>query len=152
MVNGFESPWTRTKMADDDCVGEDRFLEHYRRQLLTKHIDVGSHKAISYLPIKTIEGMLGLSIDEYRGLIEGAGNKCVIFAGSETCIESGAVFAYSVRDLDAILRDHAALLTSHAWPVSSGEFIARIAKEWLQKDHPIMPVVGEAFGDVALGE
>src|ERR1043165_2597062 len=106
MVVRFENQWTRTNMADDDCVGDDESLESYRRQLLAKHINVGRQKAVSYLPLKTVEGMLGLSIDEYRGLIEQAGNKCVVFSSSETCIDSGAVFAYSVVDLNAILTDH----------------------------------------------
>jgi hypothetical protein len=136
-------------MADDDCLGDDNFLEDYRRQLLAKHINVGSRKAVSYLPMKTIEGMLGLSIGEYRSLIEQAGNKCAIFSSSESCIDSGAVFAYSVRDLDAILRNHTALLISHAWPVSCEDFIKRIAEEWLEMDDPIMLVIDEAFGSLA---
>lgn len=132
-------------MSDGDFLDQES-LEGYRKELLAKHLNVDIHKPVSYLPIKTIEGMLGLSSIEYRTLIEKTGSKCSIFDANECCIESGAIFAYSAQDLDALLERHRALLTLHAWPVSSDLFIQRIATNWLELNDPIMPVINEAFG------
>ena len=70
-----------------------------------------------------------------------------MFAGSETCIKSGAVYAYRDRELATILKKHANLLTSHHWPTSVGDFIKKIASEWFDENYPVMPVIRAAFGE-----
>jgi hypothetical protein len=38
--------------------------------ILNAHRRLGPRKPVSYLPIRTIESVLGLSVDEYRAMIE----------------------------------------------------------------------------------
>jgi len=62
-------------------------------------------------------------------------------------MKSGAVYAYSYKDLDNVLKDNHAILSEHGWPDSPVDFVRRIAAEWLDEEHPIMPVIMKAFGD-----
>ena len=66
-------------MTDDD------FLQDYKRRTLKEHVTLGQQKAMSYLPLKTIERVLGLTVDEYRREIEQAGNECIVLSEDETC-------------------------------------------------------------------
>jgi hypothetical protein len=53
------------------------------RRILDEHLAVGRAKPVSYLPIKTIEDVIGITIQVYASLIEKSGNKAAIFAASE---------------------------------------------------------------------
>jgi len=102
---------------------------------------------MSYLPIKTIENVLELTVSDYRSKVEQLGNKSVVFSAEESCIESGAVYVYSDAALEAVLKDYADMLEACHWPISTGEFVKKIASEWLKEDAPVMPVIRAAFGD-----
>lgn len=128
-------------MADED------FLEEHRRRTLDEHIRVGHQKPISYLPIKTIEKVLRLTISDYRSKVEQLGNKSVVFSAEESCIESGAVYAFNDAGLESVLKDHAILLGAYGWPTSADEFIKIIASQWIDDDSPLMPVIRAAFGN-----
>lgn len=118
------------------------------RAILEEHVNVGRERAVSYLPINAIENVLGLSIEDYRSLIERQGNECSVFRSDCCCIKSGAVFAYSPTDLDTILKEYASVLLEHGWPLSASPFVQRIASEWLEDDNPILPVIKRAFGEI----
>lgn len=128
-------------------------IDEEAKAILKRHVHVGIEKAVSYLPIYTIERVLGLKVEDYRSLVEHYGNRCIIFAAEGCCIKSGAVFAYSADALQTILEDHFELLSKHQWPVAPLAFVQRIASEWLDANDPILPVIRKAFGSLipALG-
>jgi hypothetical protein len=115
--------------------------------ILNAHLRLGPHKPVSYLPIRTIESVLGLSVGEYRAMIEQAGFRCLVIPANESCIASGSVHAYSEFALADLLSAHAIALSEHGWPTSSGAFVRRIATEWLEDGHPVLPIVRIAFRD-----
>src|SRR3981189_978847 len=114
--------------------------------ILNPHWRLGPHKPVSYLPIRTIESVLGLSVDEYWAMIEQAGFRCLVIPASESCIASGSVHAYSELALADVLRAHATALSEHRWPTSSEAFVRRIAAEWLEDGRPALPLVPITFG------
>src|SRR5882672_5140381 len=69
------------------------------KQILHSHLSLGRRKAVSYLPIKTVEKVIGLTVTEYRSMVEATGNRCSIFGPKDCCIDSGAIYAYSYHDL-----------------------------------------------------
>jgi hypothetical protein len=129
-------------------VANQDFLQEHRRRTIEEHTNLGKRKPVSYLPIKTIEKVLGLTVDEYRKLVELAGNSCAVFSEKDTCIHSGAVYAYSDADLTFVLDHYSGLLAACSWPVSTGEFVGKIAAEWYEEKNPVMPVIRAAFGDL----
>ena len=117
------------------------------QRILHSHLKIGPEKAVSYLPIRTVERVIGITIEDYEIMIRNSGNQCSVFSAEECCISSGAIFAYSERDLDDVLKEYYILLSMHQWPTNSKGFIKKIASEWLEQGHDIMPVVRRAFGD-----
>jgi hypothetical protein len=122
-------------------------LTGYAKQIVERHLAVGRRKPVSYLPIETIETVIGLTIQGYVSLIGSSGNKAVVLGAGDCCINSGAVYAYSCKELNDILSRNQAILTDHQWPTTPAEFIARMAAAWLDGDNPVMPVIRQAFGD-----
>ena len=122
-------------------------LNEEAQAILERHINLGKGKAVSYLPINTIEKVLGVKIEDYKSLIERRGHECAVFFADSCCIRSGAVFAYCNDELDTILKNHCDVLLNNEWPVSPARFVQRIASEWLDDDNPILPIVKKAFGD-----
>ena len=117
------------------------------KQIVERHLAVGRRKPVSYLPIETIETLIGLTIQGYVSLIEKSGNKAVVLGAGDCCINSGAVYAYSCKELNDILSRNQAVLTDHQWPTTPADFIARMAAAWLDGDNPVIPVIRQAFGD-----
>ena len=115
--------------------------------ILDRHVRVGPSKPVSYLPVKTVEKVLNMQVDEYARLIETAGGKCVVFSETETCIESGAIYAYSEVDLASVLESHRGLLLGHDWPCTPLQFVRKIAAEWLDLRSPLRGVIAAAFGN-----
>jgi hypothetical protein len=115
--------------------------------ILKAHRRLGPHKPVSYLLIGTIESVLGLSVGEYQAMVEQAGLRCLVIPAGEGCIASGSVHAYSEFALAQVLNAHATALTEQGWPASSEAFVRRIAVEWLEDSHPVLPIVRIAFGD-----
>ena len=122
-------------------------LSEYVQETLSTHLHVGRKKPMSYLPIYTIERVIGITISEYRSMAEKLGKQCVVFSADESCIKSGAVYVYCRTALHDILESNRDLLISRGWPTAPGEFIKRIASEWLCPEDPILPVVKRAFGE-----
>jgi hypothetical protein len=63
----------------------------YIREMLSTHVHVGSHKPLSYLPIRTIEKHAGLTLAEYEELVRRAGNKVLVISAEQGLTESGLV-------------------------------------------------------------
>jgi hypothetical protein len=121
--------------------------EHVKR-ILDSHLKVGKEKPVSYLPIKTVEDVIGITIQKYKSMIERLGSRGSVFSAEECCIKSGAVYAYSDVYLDQILKANKDVLSENGWPIVPDDFIRKIASEWLDDESPIMPVVKKAFGEV----
>jgi hypothetical protein len=117
------------------------------RQTLWAHVNVGRAKPVSYLPIKTIESVLGISVAEYETMIAQAGNSSIVIAADTCCIESGVVYAYSAPELMLILDRDAELLAGQGWPTVPEGFLIRLASDWLPDNSPLMRIVKAAFGD-----
>ena len=116
-------------------------------RLLSEHTNVGPSKPMSYLPISTIESLLKMTAAEYALLVERAGGSSMVFAEPDTCIKSGAVYAYSKIDLARVLIRNTLLLVEHSWPQTSAEFVTKVAQEWLEDDNPLKRVIEAAFGN-----
>jgi hypothetical protein len=116
-------------------------------QILERNLNVGRQKAVSYLPIRTIENVLGLRLHKYVSMIEDLGHKAMVLGPEECIISSGAVYAYSCEDLDEILQDNKAILLEHGWPTTSINFIRKMAVEWVDRENAIFPVIRKAFGE-----
>ena len=116
-------------------------------KILASHLKVGPQKPVSYLPINTIENVIGITVPAYRSMIENSGNKCIVFKADQCCIKSGAVYAYSENDLRAVLNRNMEMLFNNGWPTDLDNFIRRIASEWLDEGNSLMPVIRAIFGD-----
>lgn len=115
--------------------------------MLAAHLKLGPDKAISYLPIKTIEKVIDISIQTYISMIETSGNRYLVFSPADCCIDSGAIYAYRFDVLEELLNNNRTVLGEHGWPTDPDSFIRRIASDWLDQEDPIMPIVRKAFGD-----
>jgi hypothetical protein len=122
-------------------------LTEEAKQILQDHLDLGTTKPVSYLPIATLEKVLGLTASEYAALVEQSGNRVAIFEGVDCCIRSGAIYAYSDDDLAALLVANRTTLQEHRWPTTSTGFIKRLAAQWVD-DGPILPIIRKAFGEL----
>jgi len=49
------------------------------RRILNDHLKVGREKPVSYLPIRTVESVIGLTIPIYASLVERSGNNVAVF-------------------------------------------------------------------------
>ena len=132
-------------------VGGERLIwqpvENPSKEILERHLTVGREKPVSYLPMRTIENLIGISVDAYTELITNMGNQYAIFDSGRCCIQSGAVYAFSSPDLAQVLNEHSHLLSAQGWPLVPIDFIERIASEWLDPADPIMVVIKQSFGE-----
>lgn len=119
----------------------------HAKRILESHLNIGREKPVSYLPLSTIERVIGIKVSEYTGMIEALGNEFLVFASEECCIKSGAVFAYSYRDLENVLRNHRDVLAHNGWSTDPRDFVRRLASEWLDDRNPILSVIKRAFGE-----
>lgn len=117
------------------------------RNILDEHLNIGEGKPVSYLPIRTIRTLLKLDVDQYKSLVEQVGGICAVFLPDQTCIKSGAIYAYHPAGLKRVLDENAQLLRKCNWPTSCEGFVKRISAEWLADDDPMLPVVRAAFGE-----
>lgn len=118
------------------------------QEMLDCHVAVNRSKPLSYLPIQTIERVLGMTTTEYTSIVVAAGNETLVLDPDHCCIKSGAVYAFNYVELKAVLDKHADTLVRHKWPNDPRDFVRAVAAEWLDEGSPIMPVIRRAFGDL----
>nr|WP_294547368.1 hypothetical protein [uncultured Rhodopila sp.] len=123
------------------------FMNEDARRILENHLRVGPEKPVSYLPINTINRVIGIEVTKYESLISKSGSKSLVFGPEVCCIKSGAVYAYHESSLRNILESNKHILLDNDWPSDPVGFITRMADEWLENESPIMPVIKSAFGD-----
>jgi hypothetical protein len=122
-------------------------LSDFLQEMIKSHTEVGPGKPLSYLPINTIVNVLGMTVEEYQRLVSTAGNDSILLDENRCCIRSGAVYAFSEKSLDGLLKSNFDLLVMFGWPSRSRDFVEKIAVEWVDENHPIFPIVQQAFGD-----
>jgi hypothetical protein len=115
--------------------------------ILGEHLNVGEDKSVSCLPIRALETVIGMPVDQYVRIAESKGLRAIIFLPEETCINSGAVYVYSEAALLKILESSSAILSEIGLPKNPSEFVRKIAKEWFDSNNAIMPIVRRAFGN-----
>lgn len=122
-------------------------MDEIATRILNDHLSVNEVKPISYLPARTIINVLNMSLHEYMQMARENGLCSIAFSGSESCIDSGAVYVYHQQYLNALLSRHREMLCRSGWPSETADFIRQIASDWLDEGHPVLPVVRHAFGD-----
>ena len=132
-----------------DLIGDQEIMLSQRlEQMLRDHVHVGAQKPLSFLPLNTIENVLGMTTREYQMLVSRAGNDSILLDENSCCIKSGAIYAFNEKYLDEVLKESVELLTKLHLPIRSRDFIEKIASEWFDESHAILPVIRKAFGDV----
>ena len=96
------------------------------KRLVDNHLKIGPEKPVSYLPIKTVEKVIGITVQDYMSLIERSGNEGIVFGAEDCCINSGAVYAFNCHYLSKILKDNQTILSEHGWPAIPVDFIREL--------------------------
>lgn len=118
-----------------------------KRQLLAGLVNPGSQKLISYLPMQTIVEFMQMEMVEIEDQAKSQNRAVISFDAEHCCIHSGAAYVYDQAGLDDLLRLNSDLLASMGWAQDAEAFVRRIAHEWLEAKHPMIPVIRLAFGD-----
>jgi len=85
-------------------------------------------------------------VPEYLAMIESSGHRGVVLGPDHCRIASGAVYAFSERDLDTLLQSNRDVLLHCGWPVTPEAFVRRVAAEWIEEGE-LLDVIRRAFGD-----
>ncbi|MBW9072833.1 MULTISPECIES: hypothetical protein [Agrobacterium] len=122
--------------------------EAMKAAILQGHVQLGPEKPVSYLPLNTIENMLGLTVDRYREMLRAGGNESMLFEDQQCAINSGAVYGYNVPALGVLLRQFNSILIANGWPDAPEQFVEKIARNWVEDvDAPLLLIIRAAFGD-----
>jgi hypothetical protein len=108
--------------------------------------EVGPEKPLGYLPLYTVRDVLHMDPHALARDAAARGLSAVMFDADACCIKSGALYLFDRRAFDGILQSSAATLLSNGWTVDVDQFVARIAREWVDPTHPVAPVIRRAFG------
>jgi hypothetical protein len=115
--------------------------------ILSSFEDVGRTKAVGYLPIYTIDDVLKESVTDRVEALAARGLSVRVFNRGETCIKSGAVFAYDPEMVYGIIDKHRSALMNKKWEMTPAYVMNRIAIEWYEENDPIMPFIRDLFND-----
>ena len=112
--------------------------------------DVGSRKSVGYLPLYTIERFIkGYTLEILQTRYSERGLYSEVFGPDKAVIKSGAFFVYDREMMQQVIAKHVDAINAEAWPLDAQLIIHRIASQWLDTDHPLMPFVNELFADSA---
>jgi hypothetical protein len=109
---------------------------------------IGPAKPVGYLPLHTIRDILRI---EPRVLAQDGAAKglsAVLFGPTQCCIKSGALYLFDRQSLELLLQSSRPILSASRWPLDPDQFVRRIAREWIEPGHPVVPVIRRAFGEV----
>jgi hypothetical protein len=110
---------------------------------------VGSGKAVGYLPLRTVKYVLGLKIQDVTADAVARGLRAIRIGPRHSCIKSGALYVFDPNALEQILRGSSEILRGADAPTDPEMFVRFIARDWFAPDHPIMPIIRDAFADSA---
>jgi hypothetical protein len=103
---------------------------------------------MGYLPLRTLEKHLSMDIGDVVTSLEGRGLKAKTFSPDECSINAGALYVYDPVALQNVLNGALVALERSGWPVVAESFVDQVAKSWVEPDHPVYPVIRQAFGDL----
>ncbi|MBX9910704.1 MAG: hypothetical protein K2Z25_18600 [Beijerinckiaceae bacterium] len=108
---------------------------------------VGHDKVVGYLPLRTITKVLGLSVRDLMSEAAVRGLSTTKFGPRVCCIKSGALYVYDKPRLERLLEANRSIFSACDWPQDADAFVREIARNWLDADHALLPIVQEAFAD-----
>ena len=120
-----------------------------RSAILSSLTQVGSAKPVGYLPLDTIRDILQMDPHTLAQDAKANGLSAALFGPDQCCIRSGALYVFDGQSLEKLLRSSRSILSSSRWPLDPDQFVARIAREWIDHAHPVAPVIKRAFGEPA---
>jgi hypothetical protein len=126
-------------MADD--------LNAQKSTILRSLIKIGPSKPISYLPLYTIRDILQMEPHVLVRDAEARGISAAVFGPDRCCIKSGALYLFDRRAVEHLMQSSRSILSASGWPLDADQFVARIAREWIDPAHPVAPVIKQAFGE-----
>ena len=124
-------------------------LENHHASVLSSLTNVGPAKAVGYLPLQTLGRFLGLDVEAVSANARSRGLAVLVLSPEECCIKSGALYVYDPDALDKILCTSRSVLALSNFPTVPEAFVRAIARDWLESDHPAMPIIKAAFAYVA---
>jgi hypothetical protein len=117
-----------------------------QRAMLRCVLEVGQSKPIGYLPLSDIRAAKSASeIVAVSALARGLA--AIQFPPEVCCIESGALYIYDRAALAALLKERACAAAVAGLPLQPDAFVAHIAANWFERDHPAHPIIAAAFGE-----
>jgi hypothetical protein len=78
---------------------------------------------------------------------KASGRSVMLLGPDQCCIKSGALYVFDRQSLEGLLRSFSSILSVNDWPIDPGQFVERIAREWIDQAHPVTPVINRAFGN-----
>ena len=129
-------------MADD--------LDAERSTILSSLTQVGPAKPIGYLPLYTIRDVLQMDPHALAQDAQANGLSAALFGPDQCCIKSGALYIFDRQSLENLVQSSRRILQASRWPLDPDQFVARIAREWIDHAHSVAPVIKRAFGEEAI--
>jgi hypothetical protein len=79
---------------------------------------------------------------------EAKANGCsaALFGPDQCCIKSGGLYIFDRQSLETLLQSSNSILLANRWPLDPDQFVARIAREWVDQAHSVASVIRRAFG------
>jgi hypothetical protein len=111
---------------------------------------IGPAKPIGYLPLYTIRDVLQMDPHALAHEAEVNGRSAALFGPDQCCIKSGGLYIFDRQSLETLLQSSSSILSANRWPLDPDQFVARIAREWIDQAHPVASVIRRAFGDQAI--
>jgi len=133
-------------MADDLDPERSTILNRIRNGLT----QVWPAKPIGYLPLYTIHDVLQMDPHALAQDAEANGLSAILVAPDQCCIKSGALYIFDRQSLEKMLQSYRPILQTSDWPLDPDQFVARIAREWIDPAHSVAPVIRHAFGEDAV--
>lgn len=118
-----------------------------RSAILSSLIQVGPSKPIGYLPLYTIRDVLQMDPDTLCRDAEAKGLSAALFGPDQCCIKSGALYIFDRQSLEHLMQSSRPILSASLWPLDPDQFVARIAREWIDPAHPVASVIKRVFGE-----
>ncbi len=104
-------------------------------------------KSVGYLPIYTIANVLKESVDTLTRDLSLRGLDVRLYQEDETCIKSGALFAFDTNMVRDLIELHKGVLSEKHWALDPEQAITKIAEEWYDESDAIIPFIRDLFGE-----
>jgi hypothetical protein len=115
--------------------------------ILASLAEVGPAKPIGYLPLYAIRDVLRMEPLALAREGEAKGLSAALFGPDQCCIKSGALYLFDRQSLEHLIQSSRPILSASRWPLDPDQFVARVAREWIEPAHPVTPVIRRAFGE-----